>query len=90
MNIHITKKGEKLTDIAEKYSVSEENIKNTNELYELSPADGEELLILQPTRTYKVQFGDTPERIALRFGIGKNDIFLNNRLEHRARGRGSA
>lgn len=78
MNIHITKKGEKLTDIAEKYSVSEENIKNTNELYELSPADGEELLILQPTRTYKVQFGDTPERIALRFGIGKNDIFLNN------------
>ena len=74
MQIHIKQEGEKLKDIAEKYGVSEESIRMTNELYDGEPTDGEELLILIPTRSYTVQHGDTPDRIALRFGVSKNDI----------------
>lgn len=78
MQIHIKQECEKLKDIAEKYGVSEENLRMTNELYDGEPTDGEELLILIPTRSYTVQHGDTPDRIALRFGVSKNDIYSQN------------
>ena len=78
MQIHIKSAGESLKDISEKYGVSEENIRMTNELYEGEGADGEELLILIPTRSYTVQYGDTADRLALRFGISKNDIYSQN------------
>lgn len=78
MQIHITSAGEKIKDIAEKYGVTEENIRMTNELYDAEPVEGEELLILIPTRCYTVQFGDTPDRIALRFGVRKQDIYSHN------------
>ncbi len=78
MQIHITSRGEKVKDIAEKYGASEENIRMINELYDGEPAEGEELLILIPTRSYSLQYGDTPDRIALRFGVRKRDIYTNN------------
>ena len=78
MQIHIKAKGETLKDIAEKYGVNEENIRMINEIYDGNPSDGEELLIIIPTRSYTVQYGDTPERISLRFGIKKSDIYSLN------------
>ena len=78
MKIHTTSAGEGLKEIADLYEVSEENIRNVNELFGGEPATGEELLIIKPTRTYRVQFGDTPERIALRFGVRRDEIFQNN------------
>lgn len=78
MRIHIKKPSERLMEIAEEYSVSEDNIRKINEISEGEPADGEELLILVPTRSYTVQYGDTPERIAIRFGIKRSYIFSLN------------
>lgn len=78
MHIHKRKQNESVQDIAEIYGISEENLRNLNEIYEGEPATGEELLILTPTRSYTVQYGDTPERISLRFGIRKSDIFTLN------------
>lgn len=78
MQIHIKSPDERVRDIAENYGINEENIRMINELSDAEPADGEELLILIPTRSYTVQYGDTPERIALRFGIRKSDIYSLN------------
>ena len=78
MQIHIKKGSERLSDIAEKYGVSEENVRLINEIPEGECAEGEELLILTPTRSYTVQQGDTPERIALRFGLKRRDIYPLN------------
>lgn len=78
MQIHIREKNESLKDIARRYTVSEESIRRINSLGDLSPAEGEELLILTPTRTYTVQYGDTVERIALRFGVSPANIVALN------------
>lgn len=78
MQIHIKSGSERLSDIAEKYGVTEENIRLINEIPEGECAEGEELLILTPTRSYTVQQGDTPERIALRFGLKRRDIYPLN------------
>ena len=78
MRIHTTSQGENITDIANLYGVSEEIIRNVNDLFGTEPTVGEELLIQIPTRSYTTVYGDTPERIALRFGIRKNDIYLLN------------
>ncbi len=74
MQIHTVKPGETIERIAELYTVSESSIRTINNLGNLSPAPGEELLILIPTRTYTVQYGDTHERISLRFGVKSSDI----------------
>lgn len=78
MQIHIKSKGETIKDIAEKYGVNEEIIRMVNELYSGEAADGEELLILTPTRSYTVQYGDTTDRIALRFRVRHSDIYTLN------------
>lgn len=78
MKIHTVLEGEDLRDIAEKYSVSVESIRKNNGLKGLSPARGEQLLILTPTRSYTAKTGDTPERIALRFGLKKSELIANN------------
>lgn len=77
MHIHTKKENESINDIALSHGVPLELIKTSNEL-STDAAVGEELLILTPTRSYKVRYGDTAERIALRFGIGVGDIYLNN------------
>ncbi len=78
MQIHTTQPEETLADIAKKYTVSMDNIRNINSLDGDTVAVGEELLILIPTRSYTVQYNDTPERIALRFGISPADITAMN------------
>ena len=78
MKIHITKAGESLSNIANEYGVDEEIIRNINEIKRGEPAEGEELLIIKPTRTYTAQYGDSVERIALRFDIPRRDIYLMN------------
>ncbi len=78
MKIHTCKEGEKLSDIAKLYGVTEENIIISNISGCEYPAAGEELLILTPTRTYKLKEGDSIERLCLRFGVRKCDIFAWN------------
>ena len=78
MQIHTKLPGENIKDIAKKYSVSEDSIRHTNGITEGEAADGEQLLILFPTRSYTVKYGDTVDRIALRFGIKKRDIYSLN------------
>ena len=78
MQIHIKKKGESLQNIAEIYGISEDSLRMTNGIIDGEAADGEELLILTPTRSYTVQYGDTPERISLRFGIRRADLCTLN------------
>ena len=78
MKIHLTKAGEGLSDIAKEYGVDEEIIRNINEIKWGEPTEGEELLIIKPTRTYTAQYGDSVERIALRFDIPRRDIYLLN------------
>ena len=77
MKIHTTKCGETLSDIAKEYEVTEESIKKINNISNVLTT-GEELLIKIPTRTYKTVYGDTPERIALRFGIRIGELYSLN------------
>lgn len=78
MKIHTVKDGEKIADIAIEYGISEETVRSCNALNEGEAAAGEELLILTPTRTYTVKRGDTPERLALRFGVSRRELLANN------------
>ncbi len=78
MHLHIRRNNESIKAIAEGYGVWEDNLRRINGIVEGEPAVGEELLVLTPTRCYTVQPGDSVERIALRFGVRKNDIFTNN------------
>ena len=78
MQIHITREGESVKDIAEQYGLSEDNIRANNALFNEEPTVGEELLVLMPTRTYTTKRGDSLERISLRFGTRKRDILAMN------------
>ncbi len=78
MKIHTTLRGERLSDIAKEYEVSEEIIRRINGLDRCEPTCGEELLIQKPTRSYTIVYGDTVDRIALRFGIRKSDLYMLN------------
>ena len=78
MKIHTTKSGETIATIANQYEVSEETIRRINALDDGEPAAGEELLIQIPTRSYTAVYGDTVDRIAIRFGIRKNDLYRLN------------
>lgn len=78
MKIHITKAQESLSNIASEYDVDEEIIRNINEIKRGEPAEGEEILIIRPTRTYTTQYGDSVERLALRFDIPRREIYLMN------------
>ena len=78
MQIHITKNGETTKDIADKYGISETMLQHVNNIDENCPTAGEELLILYPTRTYRVRPNDSVESIAIRFGLPVNNIYQNN------------
>lgn len=78
MHIHIKKENESIKDIAEGYGVWEEHLRQMNNLFGSEPAMGEELLLLTPTRSYTVQHGDSIEKIAVRFGVGKRDLLSQN------------
>ncbi len=78
MKIHTFKKGEKICDIAKSYGICEECLISSNLKGCENAAAGEELLVLTPTRTYVLKKGDTPERLALRFGVQTKDILAQN------------
>lgn len=78
MKIHNYKAGEDLSDIAKQYGISEDTLFSSNTEGADCATEGEELLILTPTRTHVLKEGDTPERLALRFGIKPVDILAQN------------
>lgn len=79
MKIHTVKSGESIDSIAEEYGIGRELLEKTNGISPRTQLTaGEELAVILPTRTYKVRRGDTPERIALRFGVRKNELFAQN------------
>ncbi len=78
MNIHTKVDCESIGEIAKKYGTDEEVIRQANEIYDGEAAEGEELLIVTPTRSYKVQVGDSLEKIALRFNVRKKDLLCLN------------
>ncbi len=78
MKIHTFKQGENISNIAKEYGITKECLLSTNIEGAENPADGEEMLILTPTRTYALRPGDTPDRLSLRFGVMKNDILAQN------------
>jgi LysM repeat protein len=78
MRIHQVKDGECLQHILDTYSIKEETLRKTNSIDNGDPCVGEELLIQTPTRTYTSVFGDTVDRIGLRFGVRKRDIMAMN------------
>lgn len=78
MKIHRKKANETIREIAESYGVSEDLTRRINDIENGECADGEELLILTPTRSYGAQHNDTAERIGLRFGIRSEDLYLRN------------
>ncbi len=78
MRIHILRAGEDTASIAKKYGINENNLIFANELENTTPTVGEELLILTPTRTHRVIYGDTLERLALRYGVSVREIIKMN------------
>ena len=78
MKIHTYKSGESIKDIAKKYGISEECLRESNRLPVGEAAIGEELLVLTPTRTHTLAKGDSLERLALRFGVRTVDILAQN------------
>ncbi len=78
MHIHTLCEGETIADAAKIYGVSEATLMANNGLINARVAVGEELLILTPTRTYTVKHGDTPERLSLRFGITRRELYAQN------------
>lgn len=79
MRIHRVGRGESTADIANIYGVDEAILRKNNELYEGDRiSEGEELLVLTPTRTYTARDGDSLSRVALRFGVPKNELIRMN------------
>ena len=79
MRIHRVGRGESTADIANIYGVDEAILRKNNELYEGDRiSEGEELLVLTPTRTYTAREGDSLGRVALRFGVPKNELVRMN------------
>ena len=78
MKIHRFENGDNTELIANKYGTTKEAICIYNDLYKSSPAIGEELVVLTPTRTYKTRINDTLERISLRFSVKKSKLISIN------------
>ena len=80
MKIHTARHGETVNDVAALYGADKESIMINNELRTPILTEGQELLILIPTRTYTVKSGDTPEKISMRFGVKIKDLYALNPL----------
>ena len=78
MHIHTLSDGETVADVASRYGVCEDMLRANNSLEGCAPVSGEELLVLIPTRTYTVKHRDTPEKLSLRFGVTKRDLYAQN------------
>jgi len=79
---HIVKKGDTLSFIAKKYSVSVGDLKETNNLRSEKLKPGQRLLVRKENpKTYKVKKGDTVYRIAKKFGKDADELVEINNLE---------
>lgn len=79
MEIHKVKKGETVYSIAREYGVSPAKIIENNGLKNPDKlAEGRELLILFPTRTYTARRGDTLDMISKRFSVSRSELMKNN------------
>ena len=79
MRIHRVKRGENTADIAKEHGIDEQILRRSNDINEGDKlSEGEELLILTPTRTYTAREGDSVTRISLRFGVPISEIMRMN------------
>ncbi|MBQ7363610.1 MAG: LysM peptidoglycan-binding domain-containing protein [Clostridia bacterium] len=79
MEIYRTEKNETLYDVANRFTASPVKLAIDNEIENPRRlAEGRELLIQMPTRTYIAKRGDTLERIALRFGVDEERLKAQN------------
>ncbi|MBR7116147.1 MAG: LysM peptidoglycan-binding domain-containing protein [Clostridia bacterium] len=75
MIIHNVKSGETLTDVAACYGISPIKLAENNGLSQKSALiEGEELLILQPTRSTNAKVGESLDDIARRFGVRESTL----------------
>jgi LysM repeat protein len=77
MQIHTTEEGQTIKEISKIYTVDEDLIRAVNKI-EGKPTVGEEILILTPSRSYRVQYGDTADKISLRFGTRESVLAAMN------------
>ena len=82
MKIHTVRKGESPKSIAAQYDLCEDYLRRSNELECERCCVGEELLILQPTRTHRIARAETVERLAMRFGTKAYDVYTKNPWIH--------
>ncbi len=89
---HKVKEGESLSEIADKYSISLDDIKEWNNLKKDVIVPGQELIVLKPKdkkettkvekkKTYKVKKGDTLASICEEFEVNMKDLKKWNDLE---------
>ena len=78
MHIHTIEPQDTIFKIARRYSVQPTKIMEDNGLYSDRLAIGEELLILNPTRTVTVRGGESLVTIGKRFGVKKSSLIANN------------
>ena len=78
MKIHEINGNETLPKIAEKYGVHEEYLARINGIEGGTVAEGEELLVLCPTRVHTAKHGDTVERLCMRYRVRKCDLLAQN------------
>lgn len=78
MLIHTVKCGEDLYSIAREYSTYPQKLLNDNFPIDERLREGDELLVIIPTKTLTVRGGDTVSSIALRNGIKENTLLRQN------------
>lgn len=79
MRIHRVKAGEGISDIAKEYGVCEAILRKSNEIHEGDRlSEGEELLVLMPTRTYTAGANDSLSRVAIRFDVPRGELMRMN------------
>ena len=79
MQIHTVKRGETVFHIARQYKTSPVKIIENNALERADMLSvGEELLILEPTRSYTVRGGETLAQIVERFSVKKSELLRLN------------
>lgn len=78
MKIYTVASGDTLSSIAEKYDIHESDLARINGISDGKITEGEELLVLIPTRVHTAKHGDSLDRICLRYRVRKNDVLAFN------------
>ena len=78
MLIYTVKGGDDLYSIAREYSTYPQKLLNDNFPIDERLGDGDELLIIIPTKTVTVRGGDTISSISMRYGIKENALLRQN------------